>query len=120
MIKHCARCGKEFEAKFPQNARIYCSEQCYKAVAREKNRERNKLYREAKRKIKPTERKYCKRYGCLYHPRKGAANNCDYTVVTGKLRGCPSGEGCTCYKRGTAQERKQIQIENAKNQFWGW
>lgn len=129
MIKHCARCGKRFEVEPPKNSQKYCSRECYEIVSRERNK-KTKKHREAMRIIKSAEsketqlakeqRKYCKRYSCLYHPAKPAANNCDYTLMTGKLRGCKGGEGCTCYKKGTAEERKRLQIENSKNGFWGW
>lgn len=124
MIKHCARCGTEFEITNPHcGSQKYCSRECYRIVQLEKDKERKLRLKKAQNKInppKPIERKYCERYGCLYHPYKGADNNCDYTLMTGKLRGCKGGEGCTCYKRGTPEERKRLQIENAKNGYWGW
>ena len=38
---------------------------------------------------------YCK--GCAYrqHVIGERETNCGYCVITGKLRGCPAGEGCT-------------------------
>ena len=124
MIKHCARCGKEFEIiDSSRNSQKYCSRDCYNAVSREKDKERKLKLKKAQNKInppKPTERKRCKRYSCLYHPRKEAPNGCDYTLITGKLRGGEPGQGCTCYKRGSAKERQRMQIENAKNGYWGW
>lgn len=124
MTKICAHCGKEFEIiDSSRNSQKYCSRDCYNEVAKE----RSKIYRELNGKIKSKEPqptkddgKRCKRYGCLYHPSKTAANSCDYTLVTGKLRGCAPGQDCTCYKRGTKEERKRMQIENAKKNFYGW
>lgn len=126
MIKSCARCGKEFEIIDPsRNSQKYCSRECYNEVSRVKNSERRQRYRETEhniveRKSTKEQGKLCKRYGCLYHPNKAAANSCDYTLITGKLRGCACGKDCTCYKRGTAKERKRMQIENAKKSFYGY
>lgn len=124
MIKHCARCGKEFEIiDSSRNSQKYCSRECYRIVQLEKDKERKLRLKKTQNKInppKPTELKRCKRYSCLYHPRKEAPNGCDYTLITGKLRGCPAGQDCNCYKRGTAKQRKQLQIENAKKNFYGW
>lgn len=37
---------------------------------------------------------YCR--GCAYRQRcEGTSTNCGYCVITGKLRGCPAGKGCT-------------------------
>lgn len=119
MLKHCARCGKEFEIKnrFCGSQR-YCSSECRNEADRERIKRNNDS--RPKKPQEPTPQKRCKRYSCLYHPRKEAPNGCDYTVITGKLRGCAPGQGCTCYKRGTAKERKRLQVENAKNGYWGW
>lgn len=124
MLKHCARCGKEFEVNPFQSARKYCSDECSAEAERERKSKYNRERRRNKvaEPPKPTKEqgKRCKRYSCLYHPIKSAPNGCDYTLVTGELRGCAPGEGCICYKRGSAKERQRMQIENAKNQFWGW
>lgn len=50
---------------------------------------------------KPAERKAgegCK--GCFYRKRMDGAGPmaCHYSIMTGELRGCPPGEGCTRYK----------------------
>ena len=121
MLKHCARCGKEFEIKnrFCGSQR-YCSSECRNKADRERIKRNND--NRPKKEPQPTkdDGKRCKRYSCLYHPRKEAPNGCDYTLITGKLRGCAPGQGCNCYKRGTAKEKKRLQIENAKKNFYGW
>ena len=53
----------------------------------------------------PAERervKFCR--GCHYLGEYGASACCDYILMTGHSRGCPPGEGCTCYdgvRKGT-------------------
>lgn len=121
MLKHCARCGKEFEITDPsRNSQKYCSPECRNEANRERIKQNND--NRPKKEPQPTKEqsKRCKRYGCLYHPNKHAPNSCDYTLITGKLRGCAPGQGCICYKRGTKEERKRLQIENSKKNFYGW
>lgn len=40
--------------------------------------------------------------GCMYFNKNGANGTscCDYAYQTGKLRGCPAGEGCIRYTKG--------------------
>jgi hypothetical protein len=46
---------------------------------------------------------YCK--GCIYRtPPKQADNMCEYSIITGKLRGCPAGEGCI--RKDTGEKKK--------------
>lgn len=47
----------------------------------------------------------CKRYDCLYHPGRGCLNGCDYMLLTGKKRECPSGKKCNRYTKSTDEER---------------
>lgn len=54
--------------------------------------------------------KYCN--GCVFrqHINGQMASNCGYALITGKLRGCPAGEGCPYKtdklpKRCTQKER---------------
>lgn len=37
---------------------------------------------------------------CVYRAEPGAANRCDYLIITGHSRGCPPGEGCTVFQPG--------------------
>ena len=58
--------------------------------------------------IKPKERKPgdgCK--GCCYRRRESGCTACNYSVLTGELRGCPPGEGCIRYKKATKGERQR-------------
>ena len=45
---------------------------------------------------------YCK--GCIYLGTNSMGKCCDYNYVTGKVRGCPAGDGCT--KRLTGSKKR--------------
>lgn len=126
MTKTCAHCGKEFVIDTPlKNAKKYCSRECVAEVIRIRNREkynkRKKSQHQVNAETKPAEeRKYCKRYDCLYHPYQSADNNCDYTLITGEPRGCPGGERCTRYKHATPAERKVRQLKTIDSIHKGW
>lgn len=42
---------------------------------------------------------------CRYRSDRPGTNQCDYMVLTGRRRGCPSGPGCTRYKKSAARKR---------------
>lgn len=37
---------------------------------------------------------------CVYRAPEGDANQCDYILKTGKVRGCPPGKACTKFEQG--------------------
>lgn len=45
---------------------------------------------------------YCSKYPSLTLP---VEDGCDYNFVTGKMRGCPAGEGCNKKKTGVSRQR---------------
>lgn len=69
---------------------------------------------------KEPKKKYCKRYNCLYHPVKHAANNCDYFWVTGKYREKDENGKCLSYIKATPAEKHKLKVGNAvKQKFFG-
>lgn len=50
--------------------------------------------------------KKCSRLSCLYHASPNQPNDCDYCLLTGQPRGCPTGTACDKYKR-VSSKRKQ-------------
>ena len=55
---------------------------------------------------------FCK--GCAYLSTNSMGKCCDYNYITGKVRGCPSGEGCTKREFG-AKRRYSMSITSAKH-----
>ena len=96
MTKVCGICGEKFETT--NRRKKYCCEQCKVEANRIHNRKN--YYVE-----KPSTGKHCNHKDCLYY--NDYPNHCDYNYLTGKLRGCKSGNSCTRYKKATESERKK-------------
>ena len=55
---------------------------------------------------------YCK--GCVYLGTNSMGKGCDYNYLTGKVRGCPAGNGCIRREYGT-RRRFSLSITSAKH-----
>lgn len=53
--------------------------------------------------MNPTDYAYCRK--CIYLSGSDHPRTCDYFLITGHLRGCPGGVGCT--KRVNGKKAKQ-------------
>lgn len=51
------------------------------------------------------EYKKCRR-ACVYRSANRSVNGCDYMYLTGKMRGCPAGEGCKRFRPGLRATQK--------------
>lgn len=52
--------------------------------------------------------KYCER-PCRYRAGEYDKNGCNYMLVTGTMRGCPAGEGCTRFEEGERIDIREIE-----------
>lgn len=100
MNRICPECGQEFKINSHfQNRKKYCSERCSQAVIKRRKQKNNKTIKQ------PASKRKC--YDCLYSAPKEDSNKCDYIYLTAEKRGCPSGAGCTRYKKSTPDERSE-------------
>lgn len=86
------------------------------------NLQQPKLERKPASKLSKTEKtpekKHCKRYDCLYHPSKNAANNCDYFWINGKYRKKGENGECLSYTKSTPEEKQRMKIDIAEKQIY--
>lgn len=112
----CEVCGKEYTRTGSRQIRCpKCAKEINRLRAKQQQREfaspRKRVAKERKWAPKAADPHECKKNDCIYKSSTGI-KSCDYSIETGKLRGCPV-QGCTKYTKGKKlRTRKVLDINN--------
>jgi len=91
MARTCLRCGGDLPAWCSPSV-SYCPE-CRKLIHNEvMKKQYAEWLKRQENKQEARDRAYCS--VCIYHGGEYGNNLCDYILHTGKMRGCPPGDGC--------------------------